>query len=697
MVELAEIFIQELSSTSTARRRIAAQELLKITELSDTQKEQISAFLALETDGETHLLLQRIFAIPPVEAGALTVGCWERALPVRKAILAGLSAKNVPPEAQEVIKSWIGREKDPGILLELLDRVRRYATAADTPLFIGLLGHPWSGVRSRALTIVSEKNPSGLVCSLPGLLKSPDVRIRLDALKALDRLLPREAGRILREALDADDPEARIMALHAAFTFDFAQIALSVVRLLLCETDREAMRLAGLLAITNPDPEIAGQIATMAEKVAEARSGFLKNLAGAIMKGAQLAGLISREKTWEEWLEFYKKKRSSGAGQKISGTVPADSQPAERTMLTASPELSAASPIDVDALERNLTATAPETVITAFDALRLKHSERIEMHLQPLLRHSDPRIRLRALVFLKSYDPDDLRRELKAMLNSLNVQFQREAVRLAFLTDAELVTPIFLDHLDHSSSEQIREQLELFFITNPSMNLLKTLILKQAERTAGKVVLPELVNKVYHSLQQTSSTPLSPLEDIAEKIVPPAPPATSELARLTKAVKRIQGNAPQNTPGSEIRKAAEEMIASAAPQLIGFLVTVIVLMLGARFFFLPSDAMGKGSAVLTRPASPTPSARGEPIRLSGTVLSLTKNRKYLMIKTPTGKVRIFSKTPFADHKIGAAVQMRCVSRRLKTFGVPSYDFLDWQKLETGQKKAVPPQLDQPPE
>lgn len=699
MLEYREILIQELGSPSVERRRLAAQELGKNRILTPVQKEQIQGFLASENDPETLRLLQEV-----LEEVSATVSTWdgliqEKDVAERKIILRGLPVKGLGDRERMAIRDWLRAETQPEILCGLLGKMRLWADQSDIPVLRGLLDHSWGAVRSMALALVTRIDPVILAGDLPAMLKSSDARIRLGAINALEKLLPDEAGRLMRGALASENAEERILALHAAFTFDFNQIAVSVFHLLINETDRNALRLAGLLAVTNPDPEMAVNINMRSDSLPEKQGAFLKGLAVSIMKAARLAQLLPPDRSGEEWLTFLtcekrrrlaEKKKSRGTGKK--GTL----SPQESVTPTDAPSQSPSSPLSSSALVtpgvasprlrmepeewgKKLSSPMPETVLEAIEELRKSNLDFLLLHRQKLLRHPDARVRLRGLILTEASEPTDMQRELRFLLSSKDARLQQDGMKLAFLMDADAVIPILLEKYDETANEEIRKKIEIFFINNPSSAILNTIILKQSRRMGGRPVTTELVERIYESLKVISDFPLKPLEELVEKLLPPDVPLCPEVVALGKTVQAISRKDARSIPAPSVwgglASGLTEALLRNTTQMAGFfLVTIIVLLVGSLLF--PREEK-RGSQAKIAMSEALGRVASSPVEVMGRLLALGEGKTTMTVETGTGKIQVLSPKPFAHLKVGDDIHLIGIPREVKIYGVPRLNFQEW--------------------
>ncbi|NLI75884.1 MAG: HEAT repeat domain-containing protein [Candidatus Riflebacteria bacterium] len=632
--DFAEVLLAELSAASADRRRLAAAGLSRSLGFSVVQQERLALLLHAETDPQVRVLIQQAIENGrPADAGDGTNPLdWD--LTVRLAVVKSLPCP-LDLGRDQVTKKWFLGETDAGVLVIFLGKLVSVADAVVADRLQELLRRSdWPTIQVRALRLLAGHDIDRVSELLAGFLVSGHPLLRIETVRVLERHFPAEAARFLREALLSSDPEMRFAGLQAAFTVDFREIALAVQHILLQETDSGVLRLAVILAVNNPDPEIALRLHAKALRATGGRSAVLHQISTKLFEASKLIGLVAREVTPDL---FFHQSLASPAPTPVVAGPSASGEDAPRVDAPAEEVPFAPVPPSAAELLAQLKSRNPREVAAAVDALGKSAPEELLPHLQSLLRHADPRVRLKMQGVLERIDPGAVQSVLQNLLRQPTAAVRQQGVRLGSLMDPVSVMPFLLEAYDRETDPGLKRDLELFFVNNPSPSLLRHLIQRLAVREERVVRAPEVVAQVHAGLSSLAGGETPPLAVLLEEHAPHPAPVLPTMTRLAKDLRQIHFD--PDRPGSRGWKGFFQEWWEALRHQEGF-PTRWAMVAGVGLVTLLGLGISR-SWTLSAPTvdrQTTDTAIREEVILDGRVVAVSPQQ--VIVKTSTGIFRI---------------------------------------------------------
>ena len=340
--------------------------------------------------------------------------------------------------------------------------------------------------------------------------------------------------------------------------------------------------------------------------------------------------------------------------------------------------------------QKQLASNDTGKVLVAFRAMKKHFPHELSLHIQKLLRHGDPRVRLQAKSFLEKIDPADFLREFSLLLRSPDDENRKEAIRIAFLTEGDLVAPQVVAAYRRETNALIRTDMETFFEGNPSFGLLKILIPLCCLRSAEQLIPEPILERVYASLKSISEFPLKPLPELLKEFYPPPEKQlTKEVRNLRASIENYHlfGKLAEKYPHLNL---AEEFVkgflANKHWTIAFFLITIFVMVMFRLVVSPVNSASVKGKPL--RLIFSHKEVSSQVFSIEGVVASVDSDGSSCRLRTSSGTFEVTGRY-FSLLRKGEKKKMLVRSKKIHSFGVPRFDFVSWPKEVEKPKESAP--------
>lgn len=526
--KMFEILLLELESDSTIRRRQAAFKLESYAkQFNSDHIKAIRHHYGVEQDTEARFYLGKLLEKPSVQCSATSCEPTKIPLEKRRKVVASLP-KYVEIDKSKVLTDWLDFETEPEIIVCLLKRIKKVESQRTVTRVESLLNHSWSSIRDMALQILAKSNFDYILDKIPEFLKSKDVFLRMQAIKLLEKHLPREASKLINKFLLSEDVDTKISALQASFTFDFQHIALAIRHILVTDNNKLVLQLACLLAINNPDPKMAVSIYKAAANSSSEKGKLLIKLAKKIIDAAKVTGQFSKNIP----ADVYLNKVVSHEAKKFAKSAKPDLE-------AKGSELNAKCELNVARAKKQINSSSSKEVCDAVSFLAQNSPEDLFLNFQSLLKHTDPRVKLRTQSVIKKLDPNLLKSELRILLKSKRKDLRLKGVRLSYLVVPDISMPLLVELYENEMSSEILSAIKPQFYNNPSLELLRILMVQEPVSEKARNDKSALISEVYKHLESISYTRLPKLEELARQCSPSSKLEASKSDKLKKSIKNV--------------------------------------------------------------------------------------------------------------------------------------------------------------